>query len=134
MIDPEVKAAAKAMALSGERNAEITAVTGVIQRTLCRWRKEWGIPSPEWSNRREVECGTYPSYEQGCRCEGCRDANRIRGTRQNRKRYQRVKESGLPAHIPHGASAYVNWGCRCEVCSAAHHVKMAANYAKRKAS
>lgn len=31
-------------------------------------------------------------------------------------RHQITREHGLPAHIPHGRSAYANWGCRYDVC------------------
>ena len=73
-----------------------------------------------------MEHGTRSSYvENKCRCDECRDANRVYQNQRDRQRYAYTQEHGLPDDVEHGASAYVNWGCRCEICTKAHAVKTA---------
>ncbi|QEM41501.1 hypothetical protein SEA_FORZA_31 [Gordonia phage Forza] len=54
------------------------------------------------------------SYNVGCRCKVCRNANMSAHAR-------RRKAINIPLHVPHGSrSTYSNWGCRCGPCSEAN--------------
>lgn len=60
--------------------------------------------------------GTAYVYNK-CRCDECREANRIRVAR---RRNERRAEPKAPDDPRHGKSTfYSNHGCRCEKCTAA---------------
>lgn len=73
--------------------------------------------------------GTYLRYNAGCRCDGCRNANRERIASDRRKRIAK----GLPVGDPrHGDPvAATNWGCRCDLCRAARKTRNSEYYASR---
>lgn len=58
-------------------------------------------------------------YEQGCRCEDCRQGN---ADRHRRKRKRRVRRTPFEL-IPHGADGYTNYECRCEKCTMEHRLE-----------
>ena len=67
----------------------------------------------------------------GCRCDGCRNANRV----YQQALVARRKAGGVPGHVPHGRpSTYTNWSCRCVECRAAWRVEMRRQYVARKAA
>jgi predicted transcriptional regulator len=58
-----------------------------------------------------VPCPSYPAYQRGCRCDGCRKAMR---------EYQDVILARVVAEgrVPHGTEGgYRNYGCRCRPCT-----------------
>lgn len=60
--------------------------------------------------------GTKRRYNEGCRCEGCQEANRELGRRTTQQLHARPAED-----VPHGtAGGYRNWGCRCTPCAEAN--------------
>jgi hypothetical protein len=71
---------------------------------------------------------TYKSPQYACRCDLCREANRLDQRRQAAKR---KATRPIPPHVKHGSmSTYSNWGCRCAACTKANTVQCAA-YQKR---
>ncbi len=62
--------------------------------------------------------GTRSRYNnQGCRCQACREANRL-DTAEDRARRRVALGS---AEVEHGTkSTYTNHGCRCEECRVAN--------------
>lgn len=62
------------------------------------------------------EHGTRSRYTRGCRCDGCREANRVYITAWNRKRGVKPQKLGRT----HGKVATYTWGCRCEACRRAN--------------
>lgn len=72
--------------------------------------------------------GTRTRYVAGCRCDECREANRIYVADRRRRRggaaaeYASRKARGLAADDPrHGTRlGYNGWGCRCQPCRAAN--------------
>lgn len=62
--------------------------------------------------------GAFKNYQAGCRCERCREANRVRHAAQ---RADRRARGGLPpGDSRHGThTGYTNWCCRCDPCRAA---------------
>ena len=78
-----------------------------------------------------VPSSRYAYNHYKCRCDECRDANRL---------VQRATVADLRArladefdNLPHGdVSTYDNWGCRCVPCAEAKSIKNASDYALRK--
>lgn len=65
---------------------------------------------------------SYSKYTAGCRCAGCREANRLyhAGARARRR-----GNALLADRAGHGnASTYANYACRCNDCRAAHAKRM----------
>lgn len=87
----------------------------VSRRTVQRWANEEGLSSgfsPE--DRITQFCPSAASYARGCRCDGCRKANRERAQMVKASRVKRVRQGNVKA--PHGVSGYSNWDCRCPKC------------------
>lgn len=64
--------------------------------------------------------GTRNRYAGGCRCDLCRDANRLYAKEMSDRRRGRLAE--MFDQLPHGsANTYRNWGCRCDACRAVSH-------------
>lgn len=64
--------------------------------------------------------GTTSRYNnQGCRCDECREANRVYGLAYARKRGAVPEAEYRESVKRHGITAYRRRGCRCEVCRAA---------------
>lgn len=72
---------------------------------------------------RAAKHGTRSCYSIGCRCDDCREANRVY--------MAECRHSGKPP--THGLSGYKNYGCRCRICTAANTTYCRAEYARRKA-
>lgn len=70
----------------------------------------------------------YSHY--GCRCEECKEANRIRVAKRKKQRYLETKDPNDPRHG--SSSFYSNHGCRCEKCSEAARIKNHKAYMRRK--
>lgn len=71
----------------------------------------------------------YGPYTNGCRCDVCREAARVRRHEQ-RERYrpalQEARANGvvnIVEGITHGINGWSNFMCRCIVCSAAKQVE-----------
>jgi hypothetical protein len=75
---------------------------------------EYGLPHIEG---RPVSRTTYVHH--GCRCDGCREANRI-GTYAHHARLAERAANGHPDGVEVSDSTYRNWSCRCEGCREAH--------------
>lgn len=77
---------------------------------------------PQGRPRSAVHGGSGTLYNQGCRCEPCREAHRERMRDGNARRAaERIRgENGdwyAPRAAEHGTtSTYSNWGCRCDPC------------------
>lgn len=59
--------------------------------------------------------GNRSRYTQGCRCDSCREANRVYMIRWRRKRGVKPLTAA-----PHGSAYKYKTGCRCEACTAAN--------------
>lgn len=104
---------------------------GVNVRTVERWRERRGLPS-NWKPARTDRHGTPSRYSDGCRCDLCRDAHRIKVAARRKVRAVDTRANGLPAHVPHGLNAYTNWGCLCDVCRKAGADRNARDEQRRK--
>ncbi len=63
--------------------------------------------------------GTPSAYNHGCRCEHCREANRVRCLELRAS--LKVRTNAGDPEIPHGTTGgYKNWGCHCEECTQAN--------------
>jgi hypothetical protein len=62
--------------------------------------------------------GLASTYNTGCRCTPCTDANTERARQVRNDMTERRLRN--PAAVPHGLSGYTNWQCRCDICAAAH--------------
>lgn len=62
-----------------------------------------------------VKHGTVTGYRSGCRCDGCKSANREETARHR----EAARERGLPEGDPrHGTGGgYTYYGCRCALCA-----------------
>lgn len=63
--------------------------------------------------------GKPSTYQSGCRCDICTDANTARHTRARRERAER---GTVPIHG--SASSFSNYGCHCDLCVEAHRAKV----------
>jgi hypothetical protein len=61
--------------------------------------------------------GIKSTYNTGCRCDPCTDANTAYSRKQQQKRAEAVAANA--SNVPHGMSGYFNWGCRCDRCKQA---------------
>lgn len=93
------------------------SAAGVTTRTIRRWGAAAGINSG-YVAEPTVPCPSVAAYARGCRCDGCRDANRVRQAEGNADRKKRLA-SGQTSVIHGRVSTYGNWSCRCGECSAA---------------
>jgi hypothetical protein len=98
----------------GKSDPELAAAFGVTARTVLRWRNSLGLASA-WTPPRAPH-GSPSSYNAGCRCSACREANRVRAA-------QYRKDNAGREVTEHGLSGYSNWGCRCDVCKAAGRIQ-----------
>lgn len=74
--------------------------------------------------------GDHRTYQNGCRCDDCRDAMRLRAAEQRAKR--KANPSGAD-RAGHGkAATYRNHGCRCAECTTAHTADCTAYKARRR--
>lgn len=68
---------------------------------------------------------SWCEYKRGCRCDGCRKANRERHAATIADLRARARAGD--GAVPHGtAGAYDNWGCRCAACTASKQARNAA--------
>ena len=64
------------------------------------------------------EHGLASTYNLGCRCGACREANRVKSLAARADRARRLRAD--PSLATHGKHAtYVNWDCRCIDCTTA---------------
>lgn len=68
---------------------------------------------------KEVEHGTFLSYQRGCKCDLCRAKNTEIARDQKAKR----KQKGMPEELHGTDTGYRNWGCHCERCKEAGALK-----------
>jgi len=67
----------------------------------------------------------YGPYSNGCRCDTCRDAARVRRHEQREQHRLALREArangkvNIVDGITHGISGWSNFMCRCVVCSEA---------------
>jgi hypothetical protein len=78
----------------------------------------------------EPEHGTHARYQSGCRCEDCREANRVRCLEYRRRA---AANPAVADRAGHGrASTYKNLGCRCTPCREAGMAHQAKTRAARR--
>lgn len=90
-------------------------IANVSKRTVQRWAAKEGIKSgyePEIIR----PCPSAAAYARGCRCDGCKGANREVQREVKARRIARFRDPSGKTKIKHGVSGYSNWDCRCEVC------------------
>ena len=74
--------------------------------------------------------GGYTNHK--CRCDKCREANRIYNTGAKARRYASLKD---PLDARHGSTNfYGNYGCRCDRCTAAWAVDIVEDARNRRAA
>lgn len=104
--------AIRELAAQGLVTSEIEERTQISANAIRHIAKQFGIELPRI---KMVPHGTLLSYQRGCHCEPCREAN----TEAARQAKQRRIEKGVPEHLHGTSSAYSNWDCRCAPCTKA---------------
>lgn len=108
----------KVLKVYAEQGATAAAeLAGVSKRTVQRWAGTEGILSgyePEITR----PCPSAAAYTRGCRCDGCKAANREVQRQIKDRRVARFRK-GEREPRRHGVSGYSNWDCRCEECRTA---------------
>ena len=70
------------------------------------------------------DCGgrcAATDYNRGCRCDGCKETNRLRARKQREARKSAPRdEQGHVIGQPYSPSTYANWFCRCPKCTELH--------------
>lgn len=61
--------------------------------------------------------GIKSTYNSGCRCNLCTEANTAYCKKYRDRRVQAAATN--PDTVSHGITGYINWGCRCNVCKEA---------------
>lgn len=98
-----------------ERGATAAAAfAGVSKRTVQRWANAEGVLSG-YKPRIYRPCPSAAAYARGCRCDGCKAANREVQRQIKERRINKFRE-GKRKPRRHGVSGYSNWNCRCDVC------------------
>jgi hypothetical protein len=76
--------------------------------------------------------GAYAYNTSKCRCDVCREANRVQGAASRTRRYARLAAD--PTVARHGTyTTYNNWGCRCDVCREAERLRRNPHPIRRRA-
>lgn len=100
---------------------QLLAVLGLLPATAKRKR---GRPPVDHGH------GDYRTYNKGCRCDDCREAQRLRCAEL---RTTRAQDPAAADRAGHGkASTYKNYGCRCKACSKANTANVNAFRARRR--
>jgi len=92
------------------------AIASVSKRTVQRWAASEGIGSG-YEPKIIVPCPSSAGYARGCRCDGCKEANREVQREIKARRIARFRSG--KTRIKHGVSGYSNWDCRCPECRSA---------------
>jgi len=104
----------KILEVYAESGATVAAeIAGVSKRTVQRWAASEGIESG-YEPKIIVPCPSAAAYTRGCRCDGCKEANREVQRQIKARRIARFRSG--QTKIKHGVSGYSNWDCRCENC------------------
>lgn len=74
--------------------------------------------------------GLPNTYKNGCRCEQCREANRVYQAAATARRAADPTAADIAGHGR--ASTYSNYLCRCDACRAANAVASQAYRQRRK--
>lgn len=114
------------LARAGKTDGEIASELGVSSRTVLRWRKAAGVPAG-WTPP-EATHGKKATYNRGCRCAPCTEAQRLHVRGRRAGYIDRLARGDVPESFEHGISAYRNWGCRCDVCREAGRIDNAIYY------
>lgn len=112
----EIAARVSSLAASGKSAALIAEQLDETEMAIRRIGKEFGIQLPRPVTKSSTH-GTVNSYNNGCRCPDCRQANTVFCAERRVLRRSRVSE--MPPEKHGTISGYENWGCRCDVCSSA---------------
>ncbi len=78
--------------------------------------------------------GITSTYKKGCRCDPCKEANRVYEVDRKQRKKQNTdkhRASNFRTLKNHGLSGY-NMGCRCDKCKDAHAIKMREFHEKKK--
>ncbi len=90
----------------------------VSKRTVQRWASDAGMKSGfDPASRITTTCPSSAEYGRGCRCDGCKEAQREAQRAVKQRRIKRARTGRV--QIPHGVSGYSNWDCRCPTCRGA---------------
>lgn len=101
---------------AGKGATAAATLAGVSKRTVQRWAAAEGIESGYTAPIIRL-CPSAASYARGCRCDGCKEANKEVQRAIKERRIKRFKSG--KTKIKHGVSGYSNWDCRCSDCKAA---------------
>jgi DNA-binding CsgD family transcriptional regulator len=112
----EIAARISSFAASGKSASQIAEQINETEMAVRRIGKEFGIRLPRPVTKSSTH-GTVNSYNNGCRCPDCRQANTVFCAGRRALRRSRVAE--MPPEKHGTISGYENWGCRCDACSAA---------------
>lgn len=96
------------LAKEGLTRSEIAERSGYPYDTVCEYIRRFGIETAPFVLKKDTH-GTVQCYQNGCKCDPCKKANR--------ERHEKWKNSRQEDRIPHGTlSGYTNWKCRCPEC------------------
>lgn len=96
------------LAKEGLTRSEIAEQSGYPYDTVCDCIRRFRIEIAEAPLKKDTH-GTVQCYQNGCKCDPCKKANR--------ERHEKWLDSRTEDRIPHGTlSGYTNWRCRCPDC------------------
>jgi DNA-binding CsgD family transcriptional regulator len=108
--------AIKELAAEGLVTSEIAEKLEMTAHTVRSIAKKYDIAI---QRLKPVDHGTFLSYQRGCTCQPCKDANTASARKQKEKRL--LKE--MPEELHGTDTGYRNWGCPCDRCKAAGVLK-----------
>lgn len=99
----------KELASEGLVVSQIVEKTGLTNSLVRSIAKAHGI---EINRVKPVPHGTFLSYQRGCTCQPCKDANTAQARAQKEKRLSKE----IPEELHGTDTGYRNWGCKCKPC------------------
>lgn len=106
----------KVLASEGLITSEIAEKMDITLHAVRALAKRFDI---EIQRVKAVDHGTFLSYQRGCTCQPCKDANTEVARQQKEKR----KAKGMPEELHGTDTGYRNWGCHCARCKEAGATK-----------
>lgn len=108
----EIAEQVRALAAEGRVTSEISQLLGISVVRVRGIAEKFEITI---SRLKPVAHGTMLSYQRGCTCGLCREAN----SKSARESRERRLAKGIPAHLHGTDTGYRNWQCKCVPCKEA---------------